>query len=401
MSSSITPLLHPETARQCPFAPPAPYTERREEQPLSRIVLWDGSTPWLATRFDDVRRILKDSRFSADTSRPGYPFRSAGLRALTEGRRNFGQMDDPEHGRLRGMLAGEFTLSRMERLRPEIQRIVDGFIDQLADRTPPADLVSEFALPIPSLVICRLLGAPYSDRAFFQKHSMTLLDRSRNEGEVANAESELSRFLSELVDQKSSDPQDDLLSRLVAEREATGQLTRAEIVGIARLLLVAGHETTANMIALSALALLTHPEQLAAVRNDPALVKGSVEELLRYLSVAQTGLSRVAVEDIEWGDETIRAGEGIVCMLNTANRDPRQFTSPDDLDVRRDARSHVAFGFGVHHCLGHPLARLELQVALETLLRRLPNLRLAVSPDELSYRYEMAVFGVRELPVAW
>ncbi|MEV6013578.1 cytochrome P450 [Streptomyces sp. NPDC051976] len=401
MAESAIPLAHPETARECPFSPPPQYTARREEQPLSRVDLWNGTRPWLATRFEDVRRVLQDARFSADTSRPGYPLRSAGTKALTGGLRSFGQMDDPEHSRLRRMVNTEFTARRAETLRPQIQDVVDGLVDHMEGTAPPVDLVTEFALPTASLVISRLLGVPYEDHAFFQKQSITRLNRSVTEAEVVRAEEELSRFLNNLADKKADDPQDDLMSRLVNEREATGQLTRAETLSVVRTLLTAGHESTANMISLSTLALLQHPEQLAAVREDPTVIKSAVEELLRYLSVAQNGLSRVATEDVNVAGQLVRAGEGVICMVNTANRDPRQFDAPDDLDVRRDARRHVAFGFGIHQCVAHSLARVELQVALGTLLRRLPRLRLAVAAEDLSYSYEMVVFGVRQLPVEW
>ncbi|MFJ9845612.1 cytochrome P450 [Kitasatospora sp. NPDC101155] len=388
---------HPAARGACPFAPPPAYQQAQQEEPISRVSLWDGSTSWLVTRHEDIKAVLADSRFSADATRPGFPFISAGARQLSSGQPTFIRMDDPEHSRLRRMLTGEFMIKKVEALRPEIQRIADDLLDRMTEGRSGADLVREFALPLPSLVICLLLGVPYQDHAFFQECSRVLLRRDSSAEDVIAAQARLADYLIELTDSKRTQPDDGILSRLVAR----GELSTEEIGAMGRLLLVAGHETTANMTALSVLTLLRNPDQLAHLREHPESVPQAVEELLRYLTIVHSGLTRVAAEDVELGGTRIRAGEGVVCMISTANRDEQEFPDGDELDLARDARRHLAFGFGVHQCLGQPLARLELQIALNTVLRRLPELRLAVPFEEISFRGEMLVYGVHELPIAW
>ncbi|MFJ9775867.1 cytochrome P450 [Kitasatospora sp. NPDC101157] len=388
---------HPAARGTCPFAPPPAYQQAQQEEPVSRISLWDGSTSWLATRHEDVKAVLSDPRFSADGTRPGFPFLTAGVRQLNTGQPTFIRMDDPEHARLRRMLTGEFMIKKVEALRPEIQRIADDLLDRMTDSRTEADLVHDFALPLPSLVICLLLGVPYQDHEFFQECSRVLLRRESSVEEVATAQHRLIDYLSDLTEAKRTSPDDGILSRLV-ER---GELDTAEIGAMGRLLLIAGHETTANMTALSVLALLRNPDQLDHLRRHPEAVTGAVEELLRYLTIVHSGLTRVATEDVDLGGVRIRAGEGVVCMISTANRDEDEFPAGDELDLTRDARRHLAFGFGVHQCLGQPLARLELQIALSTLLRRLPQLRLAVPFEDVRFRGDMLIYGVHELPIAW
>jgi cytochrome P450 len=307
-------------------------------------------------------------------------------------------MDDPEHARLRRMLTADFMIRKVESMRPQVQRLADDLLDRMTEGRGSADLVTEFALPLPSVVICLLLGVPYSEHAFFQRCSSTMLRSDATEQEVMAAQGELIAFLIELTRAKRTSPDDGILSGLARDTN----LTDDQIASMGRLLLVAGHETTANMTALSVLALLRHPDQLARLRAaGPEEVKAAVEELLRYLSIVQSGVARVATEDVRVGDVDIRAGEGVLCLLNTANRDEDAFPGGDDLDLTRDARRHLAFGFGVHQCLGQPLARVELQIALETVLRRLPDLRLAVPYEDIRFRHDMLVYGVHALPVAW
>ncbi|MGW3040191.1 cytochrome P450 [Kitasatospora sp. NPDC001159] len=388
---------HPAARGACPFAPPPAYRQARQEEPVSRISLWDGSTSWLVTRHEDIKAVLSDARFSSDSTRPGFPFISAGARQLNSGQPTFIRMDDPEHSRLRRMLTGEFMIKKVEALRPEVQRIADDLLDRMTEGRSSADLVREFALPLPSLVICLLLGVPYQDHDFFQECSRVLLRRDSSAEDVTAAQARLSDYLVKLTDAKRAQPDDGILSRLVAR----GELSTEEIGAMGRLLLVAGHETTANMTALSVLALLRNPDQLTHLRRHPETAPAAIEELLRYLTIVHSGLTRVAVEDVDLAGVRIRAGEGVVCMISTANRDEQQFPDGDQLDLSRDARLHLAFGFGVHQCLGQPLARLELQIALNTILRRLPELRLAVPFEEIRFRGEMLVYGVHELPVAW
>ena len=396
------PLDFPASRGNCPFDPPAGYLATSSEVAgsLARVRLWDGSLPWLITGYRDVRAVLGDRRFSADNTAPGFPLVSESTAAGLQNR-SFIRMDDPQHQRLRRMLTGDFRIQRMQELQPQIVQIVDQLLDQLIAAGPPADLVAGFALPLPSLVICLLLGVPYADHEFFQQRSRILLDRTVEPAAARQANTELSDYLAELAGRKAVEPDGGLLSELVIEYELTGQISRHETTQMARLLLIAGHETTANMTALAVLTLLQNPAQLAELRADPQLIPAAVEELLRYLSVVHGGITRVATENVQLGEVLIRAGDGVICMINVANRDHAQFGADTGLDVRRDARRHLAFGYGVHQCLGQPLARLELQIALRAVLRRLPNLALARPIEQLSFRDEMVVYGVQELPVSW
>ena len=389
--------------RECPFDPPPELRRLRAESPVSRVRLWDGSHPWLITGYDDQRAVLADPRFSADVTRPGYPHITAASAARRKRSRSLISMDEPEHGRYRKMLTSTFMIKKVEALRPRIQGIVDGLIDDLLAGSPPADLVTAFALPVPSLVICELLGVPYADHEFFQRCSRIIVSsRSTAEDSIATSD-ELKDYLVRLVDAKNTEPADDLLSRLVVDQLRTGVMTRSQIADMGLLLLIAGHETTANMIALGTLTMLQHPDQLAELRasSDPKLIAGAVEELLRYLNIVHSGRRRVAVADVEIGGRLIRAGEGVIVATDVGNRDAGAFPDPDVLDIHRPARHHVAFGYGVHQCLGQPLARVELQVVYGTLYRRMPTLRAAVPVEEIRFKHDMLVYGVHELPVSW
>ncbi|MGW2220643.1 cytochrome P450 [Nonomuraea sp. NPDC001684] len=385
-----------------PFDPAPELTRRSAEAPVSRVRLWDGTTPWLVTRYDDVRAVLADPRVGVDVAEPGFPHTNAVSKARDARMKTLMQMDAPEHTRQRRLMTADFTIRKMEALRPRIQQIVDDLIDDLLAGPNPADLVRAVALPVPSLVICELLGVPYADRAFFQRAAAELVMDEGDPARALAAAEELNGYLEALVVAKSDDPGDDVLSRLAVEQYRTGAMTLTEISTMGQLLLVAGHDTTANMIALGTAALLAHPDQLAAVRDgDPALVANAVEELLRYLSITHTEARRVAREDLQVGGTTIRAGEGIVVVKSTANRDPAAFPDPGVLDVRRAVRHHVAFGFGAHQCLGQSLARVELQVVYGTLYRRVPTLAAAVPLEELAFKQQAVFYGVRELPVTW
>ncbi|MEU9153485.1 cytochrome P450 [Streptomyces sp. NPDC048417] len=386
----------------CPFDPPPTLRALQDRAPFSRVRLWDGSTPWLVTRYEDVRALLADPRISSDSTHPHFPHQSPATMERRKQARAFINMDDPEHARLRRMVTAAFSIKRVEALRPAVQKIVDSLIDTMLAGSRPVDLVQEFALPVPSLVICELLGVPYADHDFFQANSKILIRRTTTVEQARAATQELMDYLDRLIGGKPAHPADDLLSTL-AERVRTGELPRAEAAGTGMLLLIAGHETTANMIALGTLALLQNPGQLARLResDDPKTVASAVEELLRYLSIVHSGRRRVALEDIEAGGVTIRAGEGVVLAGDVANRDADVFPAPDRLDIDRNPRHHVAFGFGVHQCLGQPLARVELQVVYSTLYRRIPTLRLAVDLDRIPFKHDGNVYGVYELPVTW
>ncbi|WP_345495109.1 cytochrome P450 [Nocardia callitridis] len=389
----------------CPFNPPPELGRLRETEPISRVRIWNGDQGWLITRYEDVRSVLIDPRFSADPDKPGYlPVTAAG-QARRRRSKSFISMDNPEHDVMRRMLTRDFMVKRVEAMRPRIQQIVDGLIDDLLAAGPPANLVSDFALPVPSLVICELLGVPYTDHEFFQRCSSTLIAMNTKPEIAIAASEELRDYLGALVQRKQGEPEDStVLSRLAHNQVAKGELTVDEAVDTGLLLLIAGHETTANMIALGTLALLEHPEQLAQLRDspDPALVRSTVEEMLRYLTIVHSGRRRVAIEDVEVGGQLIRAGEGIIVAGEAANRDANAFPdAPDELDIHRDARHHVAFGYGIHQCLGQPLARVELQVVYSTLYRRIPTLRLEGDLADVRFKNDMVVYGVHALPVTW
>ncbi|MFD5465357.1 cytochrome P450 [Kitasatospora sp. NPDC127059] len=398
-TAPAVPLLPAPHSSGCPFGPPPAYTEAAATAPMTRAELPDGDPCWLVTGYAEVRTVLSDRRFSADVRHPAFPLLVAGAREkLVTDNPTFLRLDDPEHARQRRMVTGDFLVKRVEALRPEIQRIVDEALDRMTAGRTTADLVTEFALPVPSLVICSLLGVPYEDRDRFQGLSRTLLSQESTLEELRVAQDEVLDYLRDLTARKRAQPEDDVLSRLAVRDD----LTPDDVASTGVLLLIAGHETTANMIALSTALLLEQPEQITRLA-DPAALPGAVEELLRLLTIVHTGLPRVALEDVELGGVTVRAGEGVIAMLSTANRDEAVFggaghRSTDELDLDRDARRHLAFGFGVHQCLGQPLARAELQIALETLFRRLPGLRLT---GEREFRTESFIYGMRSLPVAW
>ena len=389
-------------ARQCPLDPPEEIGILRAERPVTRVKIWDGTEPWLVTRYEDVREVLADPRFSADFSLPGYPGSSLAVKISRETSPWFVNMDDPDHARYRRMLTGEFAVRHVEALRPMVENTVNDLLNEMAALPQPVNLISAFALAVPSLVTCRMLGVPYADRVFWQERSNALFDVTSSPEVGRRADSELRSYLADVIAAKERDPGDDLLSRLAERYIRTGELSTTDAVAMALLLLVGGHETTANMIGLGVLTLFDHPEQAAEIRDgDGATVNNAVEELLRLLTVVHTGRRRVATEDVELAGVLIRAGEGVIASEPAANRDPAQFAHPDELDIHREQNHHMAFGYGVHRCLGQPLARLELQVAYPALLRRFRNLRAAATSADLQYRDSMIVYGVKALPVVW
>ncbi|MFF3328205.1 cytochrome P450 [Streptomyces sp. NPDC002888] len=380
--------------------PASEYAKWQTVEPIRRVTVWGDNSPWLITRHQDARAVLDDPRFSADATREGFPGLSP--RVPPPGPGQFFVMDPPDHTRLRRMVVPDFTFRRIERLRPAIARICGELLDTMtADGRAEADLVEAYALPQPTRVICELLGVPYEDHAFFQRQVRTLTDfASDTPQDMLAARKALYGYLGELLATRSREPADDLISRLATERVATGEATAEEAVGVAALLLVAGHETTANMFPLAVVALLRHPGQLAALRADPDRWPDAVEELLRYLTVAHAGMRRIATEDVDLGGVLIRAGDGVVVALQAADRDPAVFADPDTLDIRRDAAGHLAFGHGLHQCVGQSLARAELQIGLPALFDRLPGLRLTEPVDRLP-RSTSAIHGLRSLPVTW
>ncbi|MGB8390506.1 MAG: cytochrome P450 [Mycobacterium sp.] len=388
----------------CPFALPPSVLALAESKPLSRVRIWDGSTPWLITGYEEVRALFSDSRVSVDDRRPGFPHWNEGMSLMVDKRpRSVFTSDGEEHTRFRRMLSKPFTFKRVEGLRPVIQQITDEHIDAMLAGPQPGDIVTALALPIPSLVISQLLGVPYEDAEFFQRHANIGVARYATGEDVLNGIIRLREYLANLVEAKMENPDEDAVSDL-AERVKAGELSIGEAADLGAGLLIAGHETTGNMIGLGTLALLQHPEQLAALHatDDPKVVANAVEELLRYLSIIQNGQRRIAIEDIEIAGEVIRAGEGIIIDLAPANWDADVFDEPDRLDLKRsNAGQHVGFGYGRHQCVGQQLARAELQIVFQTLFRRIPTLRLAKPIEDIPFKHDRLAYGVYELPVSW
>ena len=390
-------------AAGCPFAPPPKALELNASKQLSRVRIWDGSTPWLITGYEAIRSLFSDARASVDDRLPGYPHWNEGMLSTVHKRpRSVFTSDAEEHTRYRRMLSRPFTFKRVEALRPAVQRITDEHIDAILAGPQPADLVEGLALAIPSLVISEMLGVPYEDADFFQEQANRGMNRYATAEDAAQGAGTLARYIKKLIHIKMDDPGENLVSDL-AERVKAGEITDREAAQLATGVLIAGHETTAGQISVSVAALLENPDQSALLRDaeDPKVIATAVEELMRYCSIIQTGQRRIAVEDIEVDGEVIRAGEGIILDVAPANWDARQFPEPDGLDLQRQDGPQVGFGYGRHQCVGQQLARMELQIVLPSLLRRIPTLRLAVPLDELPFKHDALAYGLHELPVSW
>ncbi|MEV1177085.1 cytochrome P450 [Nonomuraea sp. NPDC049784] len=398
MSESVTLPLY---MRRDAFDPDPELTAARDEGRIRKEKTAFGLDVWMVSRFADVREVLGDSARFSNAQR--NVFSVAGMPALSDEEikrvraGNLLSFDPPEHTRLRKMLTSEFTMRRMRRLEPRIKDIVTEHLDAMEAAGPPADLVSAFALPVPSLVICELLGVPYADRADFQRRTGKMLDISLPMEERRAAQLESRAYMAELVARTRAEPGEDLLGMLV--REHGDDLSTDELIGIAGLLLLAGHETTSNMLGLGTLALLRHPDQLELLRKEPTRINAAVEEMLRWLSIVHSGTFKVTTTDVELAGQRIPEGELVVCALPAANRDPAFISDPDRLDIGRGDMGHLAFGHGVHHCLGAPLARMEMQIAFPALFERFPGLRESGPPAE--FRSFTIVYGLRSLQVAW
>ncbi|MEU9790238.1 cytochrome P450 [Streptomyces sparsogenes] len=372
------------------------YEEARNRPGLLRVRMAYGEPAWLVTRYADARLVLGDRRFSrAEAAHHDEPRQS-------EGRRNSGilTMDPPDHTRLRTLVAKAFTVHQVEKLRPSVRRLAQGLLDDLEAAGPPADLVDRYALPIPVGVICRLLGVPEEDRPKFRTWSDAALSTSSLSAEEFDRNrDELRAYMAGLIEDHRAAPRDDLMTSLIEARDAGDRLSELELIDLCVAILVAGHETTATQIPNFVLTLLEHPAELRRLREEPALLNGAVEELLRFVPLG-SGASqpRYATEDIEVGGTLVRAGEPVLVAVGSANRDALRFDRPGTLNVARPATQHLGFGHGVHHCLGAPLARLELQEALGALITRFPGLRLA---GDVEWKDRMLVRGPRVMPIGW
>jgi cytochrome P450 len=370
------------------------YGALRADDPVRRIDLGGGSA-WLISRYADVRAALADQRLSKDwrytlppEQRADAPTTPVPMMLL---------MDPPEHTRLRKLVSRTFTLRRMEALRPRVREIADELIDALP-ATGRVDLLAEYAFMLPVLVICELLGVPAEDRDDFAAWSNVMVDDNSQE-ETTQAMGRLGGYLAQLVAAKRETPDDALISGLIEVADDGDRLSEPELIGMAMMLLIAGHETTVNLIGNGLLALYTQPEQRAQLLERPELIGPAVEEFLRFDSPVHTTPARFAAEDVEYGGVTIPAGAQVLLSLAAANRDPERFADAGELQVDRDASRHVAFGHGLHHCLGAQLARIEGQEAIGRLLARRPGTELAVPAEELEHRHSNLVRGLRSLPV--
>ncbi|TWV53858.1 cytochrome P450 [Streptomyces misionensis] len=383
----------------CPFDPPAAFTQAREECPITPLRYPDGHIGHLVTGLGAARAVLADPRFSSLPAGKRSPVKVPGSELSTDAlpAGMFVNMDPPEHTRYRRLLSKHFTIRRVRELRPRIQEMTDRLLDAMADQGGPADLVKAFAKPLPTLVTSELLGLPEADRAEFGRHVDVLFSLSTSGEEMRRSMATLGGMLHALIAAARKNPGTDILGRLTVETD----LSDEELLGITIVLLIAGLETTTNMLALGTYALLRHPGQLAALRADWSLMDDAVEELLRYLSVVQIGPIRVAAEDFDFEGRSVRKGQVVTVSLPAANRDPLGFEDPDTFDIRRGTTRHVAFGNGPHQCMGHHLARLELAIGYESLLRRFPRLELAAAAEGIATREMMVTYGVRELPVRW
>jgi cytochrome P450 len=392
-----------ERDARCPFAPPPQMLTMNEAKPLSRVRIWNGSTPWLITGHEVARALFADSRVSVDDRRDGFPHWNEHMLATVNKRpRSVFTSDAEEHTRFRRMLSKPFTFKRVEGLRPAIQEVTDECIDTILAGPQPADMVAKLALPVPTRVISEMLGVPYEDHEFFQHHANVGLARYATAEAGQKGAMSLHGYLIDLVKKKMEVPSEDAVSDL-AERVNAGEISVKEAAQLGTGLLIAGHETTANMIGIGILALLENPEQAALLRDsdDPKFIANAVEELMRYLSIIQTGQRRVAIEDIEIGGETIRAGEGIIIDLAPANWDADAYPEPDKLDLGRDTGQQLGFGYGRHQCVGQQLARAEMQIVFPTLLKRIPTMKLAIPFEEVPFKHDRLAYGVYELPVTW
>jgi len=373
------------------------FARLREEGPVKQVIKPEGKPAWLVTRYEDVRAALVDPRLSMDTSKlrpegwqPNPVFGYLNTHLLT--------LDPPDHTRLRRLVVKAFTARRVAALRPRVEAITFGLLAAMEGRDE-VDLIETFAFPLPITVICELLGIPASDRQRFQAWSRDMVSAVIAPEEFLETAATVHRYFTGLLAEKARTQTDDLLSALITVRDSGDSLTERELIAMVFLLMIAGHETTMNLIASGTLAMLSHPEDMARLRSDPSLLPGAVEELLRYVNPVNHASERITLEPTSIGGVTIPAGEAVICVTSSANHDPSRFASPSQLDLDRDASGHLAFGHGIHYCLGAPLARLEGEIAFGALLSRFPSMRLALPASSLRWRQSSLMHGLETLPV--
>ena len=382
------------------------YAQLRAQAPVFPVTLPPKQRAWLVTRYDDVLSVLKDEHFAKDRrnamtpeqlkKRPWIP---AMFKPLE---RNMLDLDSPDHTRLRALVHKAFTPRLIEQMREQIQVLTNELLDAVEPRGS-MDVIADFALPLPLTMIGRILGVPSQDNPKFHRWSKTMIAGGTNRNLFVLIPSMMSfmAYLKKLIQQRRATPQNDLITALVQAKDGNDSLSEDEILAMIIILLVAGHETTVNLIGSGVLALLEHPDQLERLRSEPALIKSAIEELVRFVCPVETATERYAREDITIAGTTIPRGELVLAAIGSANRDEKYFDDPDMLDITRSNNKHLSFGLGVHYCLGASLARLEGQIAISTLIQRMPNLRLSVAPDQLRWRGSFILRGLEALPVSF
>lgn len=382
------------------------YAQLRDAAPVYRVRLSRREWAWMVTRYNDVQAVLKDQRFAKDRFQATTPEQQAKMPWIPEMMkplaRNMLDLDEPDHSRLRGLVHQAFTPRLIEQLRGRVQSLCDELLDA-AQRRGRMDLLHDYALPLPITIIAEMLGVPTRDRAKFHRWSSTIVSVTSSSEMLRVLPSAwlFMRYLRQFFKQRRAQPGNDLTTALLQAEEVGDHLSEDELLAMVMLLLIAGHETTVNLIASGTLALLQHHDQMQMLREDPGLIKTAIEELLRYTSPVDCATERFAREDMVFKDVPIARGEQVMAVLGSANRDEEQFINPDTLDITREPNRHLAFGQGIHYCLGAPLARLEGQIAINTLLRRMPNLRLAIAPEQLRWRRGLIIRGLEKLPVVF
>ncbi|MFM9885336.1 MAG: cytochrome P450, partial [Burkholderiales bacterium] len=388
--------------RQCPFDPPSEYTKARAAGPLYSVTLWNGKRAWLVTRYEEVRSVLMDDRrFSGAMAQPDFPTVTEARVTVDRNERAFVGMDNPRHDHYRRMFTREFSVRRMIAFKPRIAQIAESLIDELEAHGPPLDLVSTLAVKFPSLVMSALFGSPYEDHPFIIRCAVARHGLTQTPDEAESKARELAAYVRALIDLKEAEPGDDMVSRVIEEHVKPGTLSRDDFAEIGAMILRAGHDTTTNMIGMGTLLILRDDSLRRKLIENPALIEGAVEELLRFVTPVQFSPRRVALEDVEIGGVLVRKGEGLFLLLASVNRDDGVFPDPDTVDFERDASAHLAFGYGIHQCLGQMLARYELHILFAALLRRLPALRLAVPLADIRFKHDMQIYGIHNLPVTW
>lgn len=390
---SLKQTLFTQTFTQNPYSA---YEQLREEEPASYVLLPDGQYAWIITRYEDALAALKDQRFIKDFTK--LDDSDTGHGSIFSQNMLFADM--PDHKRLRGLVSKAFTPQMITRMRDRIQEITNKLLDEI-DGKDSIDLIDVFAFPLPIIVICEMLGIPAEDRDKFRIWSNSMIEGSNGEyaTDIEQNMHEFVQYLGKRFATVRENPGDDLISKLIISEEQGDQLTEQELYGVVSLLIIAGHETTVNLIGNSIMTLLEHPEQLELLKSQPELIHTAVEEVLRYNDPVEFSTSRWAGEDLEFKGKSIRKGDLVIVVLNSANHDPNQFTDPEIFDITRQKSKHLAFGKGIHACLGAPLARLEGEIAISSFINCYPNCKLNAEINDLTWRSGMVVRGVRELPV--